>query len=94
MIDVRKLIMLLAIGACFSLQSFAVDQEQTLSTDQVQSQALELQAADVDALQLTAVEAEGEQNSNEIHQEATVGRAGLAGACRCFPDGNGGLMCQ
>ena len=94
MIDVRKLIMLFAIGACFSLQSFAVDQEQTVSTDQVQTQALELEAADVSVLQLSSVEAEAEQNSGEIHQEATVGRAGLAGACRCFPTSTGGLMCE
>ena len=91
MIDVRKLTMLLAICTCFSLQSFAADQDQMVSNVLVQSQALELEAADVSELQMSTIEAEGDQNSNEIHQEATVGRAGLAGLCcdtMCIGDNN------
>jgi hypothetical protein len=82
----KTFVLALFVSACFSLTAFA--------TDENQQQTLELETANVAVLQLATVESEAEKNANEIHQEATVGRAGLAGACRCFPDGNGGFYCQ
>ena len=86
MTHLKNIVLALIVGAFFSFNVFATDQEQ--------QQSLELEKADVAVLQLATVEKEADENSNEVHQEATVGRAGLAGACRCFPDGNGGLICQ
>ncbi len=81
MTNIKNLIILGVIGSCFSLQSFATEQDQAPASDQLQSPTLELIVPDVSVLQFSAVEAEGNENKNEIHQEATVGRAGLAGAC-------------
>jgi hypothetical protein len=67
----------LIVSACFSLSAFAPDKEQ--------QQTLELETADVAVLQLATVENEADKNSNEVHQEATVGRAGLAGNCTTLP---------
>ena len=75
----------LIISACFSLTAFAAEENQ---------QTLELETADVAVLQLATVKSEADKNANEIHQEATVGRSGLAGACLCFNDENGNLFCQ
>ena len=44
-------------------------------------QTLELDTADVAELHLTTVKDEADANANEIHQESTVGRAGLQGSC-------------
>lgn len=63
----------LVVSACFSLTAFATDEDQ--------QQTLELEDADVVVLQLATIENEADKNANEVHQEATVGRAGLQGAC-------------
>ncbi len=81
MIDIKKLVLPLAIGACFSLQSFAAENEQLVVDNQADNQTLELETVDVATLELSVVQNEADKNAAEIHQEATVGRAGLAGSC-------------
>ena len=63
----------LIVSACFSLTAFATDEDQ--------QQTLELEDADVVVLQLATIENEADKNANEVHQEATVGRAGMQGMC-------------
>jgi len=76
--------------------SFSAAAEEALdATDvQLEVQTLELESADVSALRLATVENQADKNANEIHQESSVGRAGLQALCKCFPDGNGGFYCQ
>jgi hypothetical protein len=63
----------LVLSACFSLTALASDEDQ--------QQTLELEDTDVAVLQLATIENEADKNANEVHQEATVGRAGLQGIC-------------
>ena len=81
MIDIKKLVLPLAIGACFSLQSFAAENEQQDVAKQAETQTLELETVDVASLELSLVQDEADENSAEIHQEATLGRAGLTAYC-------------
>lgn len=71
----------LIVSASLSFTAFASDENQ--------QQTLELETADVAVLQLATVENEADKNASEVHQEATVGRAGLAGACWTPPPGTG-----
>ncbi len=67
----NQLLLTLIATAALGTQAFASDQQQTL----------ELDSADVEVLQLVSVENEARNNADELHQESTVGRAGLAGLC-------------
>jgi len=73
----NQVLLTLIATAALGTQAFASDQQETL----------ELVSADIEVLQLETVENEAKTNADELHQETTVGRAGLAGACWEGPPG-------
>lgn len=81
MIDAKTLIVLATASCCFSLQSFASETTKANLDDQVEVQTLELESVDISVIQLSKVQDQASKNANEIHQETTLGRAGLAGTC-------------
>ena len=93
MSTLKKTFLAILVSTFFALPAIA-SQAVDAQDANVQTMTLELQSADVATLKLSTVENEADENSNEIHQESSVGRAGLQGACLCFPDGNGGYYCQ
>lgn len=85
MTNFKKVFLAVIAGACFALPSQAADEATT--------KTLELQSVDVTVLKLSTIENEADENASEVHQESTVGRAGLQGGCRCFLIG-GDLVCE
>jgi len=94
MIKTKAVLLTFLVSVFFSFTALAAD-DAVVTDTKVETQSLELEAADVSLLRLSTVENEAAKNSNEIHQEASVGRAGLQSVCICKKDANGNIIwCQ
>jgi len=94
MINLKNVLLALTVSMFFSFSAIASEVSNSMEAE-VETQTLELEAADVSVLRLSSVENEANKNSSEIHQEASVGRAGLQGLCKCWFDAQGNLLyCQ
>ena len=76
---------LFALPLVVFTQAILAKDELQVSQIEQNTQTIEMESANISALRLKDVENEANENANEIHQESTVGRAGLQGLCKCPP---------